>query len=72
MIGDYRSHFVSLTFIVVSLRPRFSFALVFFDILITMIDIRRLVTCVGWRRRADLVTDLELGRLDHVLKCLRG
>ena len=42
MIGDYRSHFVSLTFIVVSLRPRVSFALVFLDILTTMIDIRRL------------------------------
>ena len=38
--------------------------------MITMIDIRRLLTCVGWRRRADLVTDLELGRLYHVLKCL--
>jgi hypothetical protein len=41
----------TVTFLVVSLPPRFSFALVFLDIMIIMIDIRRLVTCVGWRRR---------------------
>ena len=46
MIGDYHSLFVSLTFLLVSLRPRFSFALVFLDIMITMIDIRCLIsTC---------------------------
>jgi hypothetical protein len=48
---NYPSLSVSLTFLVVSLPPQFSFALVFFDILTTMIDICRLITCVGWRRR---------------------
>jgi hypothetical protein len=47
MIDNYSSLSVSLTFLVVSLPPRFSFAFVFFDIMITMIDIRRLITCVG-------------------------
>jgi hypothetical protein len=44
MIGNYPSLSVSLAFLVVSLPPRFSFALVFFNIMITMIDIRRLIT----------------------------
>ena len=47
IISDYRSFFVLLTFLVVSLPPRFSFALVFLDITTTMVDIRRLITCVG-------------------------
>ena len=46
-MSDYRSFFVLLTFLVVSLPPRFSFALVFLDIMTTMVDIRRLITCVG-------------------------
>jgi hypothetical protein len=38
---------VSLTYLVVSLPPpRFSFSLVFFDIMITTIDIRHLIACV--------------------------
>jgi len=48
MIGNYPSLSISLTFLVVFLPPRFSFVLVFFDIVI--IDIRHLITCVQWRR----------------------
>jgi hypothetical protein len=43
MIGNYPSLSALLTFLVVSLPPRFSFALVFFDITTTMVDIRRLI-----------------------------
>jgi hypothetical protein len=47
MTGNYPSLSVLLTFLVVSLPPRFPFAPVFFNIMVTMTDIRRLITCVG-------------------------
>jgi hypothetical protein len=72
LIGNYASLSVLLTFLVVSLPPRHSFALVFFDIMITTIDMRRLVdycTCARWRRRRGTVAiDLEFDHLDHVFK----
>ncbi len=64
---NYPSLSVSLTFLIVSLSRRFSVALVFFNIMITMIDIRRLSTCVAWRRRRRSYY-LELGHLDPVLE----
>jgi hypothetical protein len=49
MTCNYLSHSVLLTFLVVSLPPRFPFALVLFDIVVTMDDICRLIKCTGCR-----------------------
>jgi hypothetical protein len=47
MTGNYPSLSVLLTFLVVTLPPRFPFAPVFFNIImVTMTDIRRPITCV--------------------------
>ena len=48
MIGIHPSLSVLLTFLVTSLPPRLSFTLVFYNIMITMINVRHLFTRVGW------------------------
>jgi len=58
LVCNYPSLSVSLTFLVAPL-PWFPFALVFFDIIITMID-----TDGG---DADVATDTELGSLNRMI-----
>ena len=58
LVRNYPSLSVSLTFLVAPL-PWFPFALVFFDIMITMID-----TDGG---DADLAIDTEIGSLNHLI-----
>ena len=58
LVSNYPSLSVSLKFLVAPL-PWFTFALVFFDIMITMIDIDG--------GDADIAIDMEIGSLNHLI-----
>ena len=51
LICDYPLLSISLTSPLVSLLPLFSLCARIFDIVFSTIDVRRLITCVGCRRR---------------------